>query len=214
MNQKRLSQVASIGAGGQTQPVRFRVALRDLARCAAVTAVMLARRQIRLPRDRVGTRLEFADGTSSWVYRETLADRPIQDPCVLVVEFRLRGVRGRLPHWIFRRESILNTPLFVGFCGFISKLWLAHDQHQVYRGLYEWDGPDRADRYVRALWWVLALVSAPGSIHHKVLPGLLRDQVLADPSVLDRAAAAPRPVASAAGPSGARSDWWRPVEVR
>ena len=39
--------------------------------------------------------------------------------------------------------------------------------------------------YVRALWWVLALVSVPGSIHYVVLPGLRRDDVLADPSLVD-----------------------------
>jgi hypothetical protein len=40
-------------------------------------------------------RLHFADGTSARVYRETIAERgPSVDPCVLVVEFRLRFVRG------------------------------------------------------------------------------------------------------------------------
>jgi hypothetical protein len=42
-------------------------------------------------------------------------------PRVLVVEFRLRAVRGR-GHAVFRRESLLNTPLFAGFPGFCSKL--------------------------------------------------------------------------------------------
>jgi hypothetical protein len=42
-----------------------------------------------------GTQLRFADGTSARVYRETVADRGATlDPCVLVVEFRLRAVRG------------------------------------------------------------------------------------------------------------------------
>ncbi len=52
---------------------------------------------------------------------------------------------------LFRLESVLNTPLFAGFPGFVSKLWLAHDQRGVYRGLYEWDGAERATAYVRAL---------------------------------------------------------------
>jgi hypothetical protein len=44
---------------------------------------------------------------------------------------------------------------------------------------------------------VLELVSVPGSIHYRVLPGLRRDAVLDDPSVLRRyAPAADRP-------------WWR-----
>jgi hypothetical protein len=148
----------------------------------------------------VGRQLRFADGTSARVYRETVVRRgATEDPCVLVVEFRLRTVRGRA-HAAFRLESLLNTPLFVGFPGFVSKLWLANDERGRYRGLYEWDGPQRADHYARALWRVLALVSVPGSIHYMVLPGLRRDELLARPQVL-------------AGPAADGAAWWRPVEV-
>jgi hypothetical protein len=172
-------------------------ALKHLAGCVASTARLLARRRIHLPRENVGRRLRFADGTSSRVYRETVVDRgPTADPCVLVVEFRLRAVRGR-GHAAFRWESLLNTPLFVGFPGFVSKLWMAHDENGTYRGVYEWDGPEAADTYARALWWVLALVSRRDSIHHRVVPGLDRARLLADPSVLD-----------AMAPVGAE-DWWR-----
>jgi hypothetical protein len=59
----------------------------------------------------------------------------------------------------------LNTPLFVGFPGFVSKLWLAHDEKSLYRGVYQWNDGRQADRYVRALWWVLAAVSVRSSIH-------------------------------------------------
>ena len=83
-------------------------------------------------------------------------------------------------------ESLLNTPLFVGFPGFVSKLWLAHDENGAYRGFYQWNGAQLADAYVRALWWVLALVSVRSSIHYVVLPGLRRDDVLADPTILER----------------------------
>ena len=62
------------------------------------------------------------------------------EPVVLVVAFRLRWVRGR-GHALFRAESLLNTPLFVGFPGFVSKLWVAHDEGHVYRGVYQWNGP-------------------------------------------------------------------------
>lgn len=67
----------------------------------------------------------------------------------------------------------------------MSKLGLAHDENGVYRGFYQWNGSQLADAYVRALWWVLALVSVRGSIHYVVLPGLHRDDVLADLTVLD-----------------------------
>jgi hypothetical protein len=180
-------------------PLPVRSAAAAVLRCAAVTARLLARRQIHLPAQHVGLRLGFADGTSARVYRETVVDRgPVADPCVLVVEFRLRAVRG-WGHAVFRWESILNTPLFVGFPGFVSKLWLAHDEHGVYRGVYEWDGPELAEAYARALWRVLALVSAPGSIHYMVLPGLRRDDLLQRMPVVAPAALTGPP------------DWWRAV---
>jgi hypothetical protein len=144
-------------------------------------------------------RLQFADGTSAPVYRETVVDSgPPTNPCALVVGFRLRIVRG-WGHTLFRWESLLNTPLFVGFPGFVSKLWLAHDQHGRYRGIYEWDGPGRAEHYARSLWQVLALGCVPDSIHYVVLPELRRDDLLRAPHPAD---------AAAPGVAGA---WWRPV---
>jgi hypothetical protein len=177
-------------------PLAYPAALRALTGCAAVTALLLWQRRMHLPRQRVGTELRFADGTAARIFRETMVDRKvIQDPCVLVVAFRLRAVRGR-GHALFRRESLLNTVLFVGFPGFVSKLWLANDERGRYRGLYEWDGPGLAENYARALWRVLALVSEPGSIHYVVLPGLRRDAWLERPQEMPGAA----PDAAA---------WWR-----
>ena len=165
-------------------PLPGPAALRALTRCFANTARLLWQGRLHLPAQRVGTVVRFADGTSARVFRETVAERgPTRDPCVLVVEFRLRAVRG-WGHAAFRRESLLNTPLFAGFPGFVSKLWLAHDERDRYRGLYEWDDPLLAEGYARALWRVLALVSVPGSIHYAVLPGLRRDEVLERPDLM------------------------------
>jgi hypothetical protein len=182
-------------------PLAYRAALTAEASCAASTLWLLWRRRMHLPRTHVGMRLRFADGASARVYRETVVDRDAtRDPCVLVVEFRLRAVRG-WGHAVFRWESLLNTPLFAGFPGFVSKLWLAADERGRYRGLYEWDGPGRAEAYARALWRVLALVSAPGSIHYVVLPGLRRDELLSRPEVLASVTAADT------------AEWWRLAEV-
>jgi hypothetical protein len=185
----------------EQEPLAVGTSSRAVVRCVARTAALLARRRIHTPTEHVGLRLSFADGTSSWVYRETVVDRPATaDACALVVEFRLHAVRG-WGHTAFRPLSLLNTPLFVGFPGFVSKLWLAHDQNGVYRGLYEWDGPVLAEAYARALWRVLALVSARGTIHYKVRPGLRRDALLREPTL-----------ANLSG-RGAGSDWWRLVNV-
>jgi len=177
-------------------PLGYQAALRALAGCAASTVRLLWHRRVHLPNGRVGMRLRFADGTSARVYRETVVDRgATQDPCTLVVTFRLRAVRGR-GHAVFRWESLFNTPLFVGFPGFVSKLWLADDERGRYRGLYEWDGPRLAENYGRALWRVLALVSEAGSIRYAIVPGQRRDVLLGRPQVL----------ADAAGDAAA---WWR-----
>lgn len=178
-------------------PLPRATAWRGVARCFARSVLMLARREVHLPRECVGKLVRFADGTTGRVYCETRTDRDPAEPCFLAVSFRLRGVRGRA-HALFRAESILNTPLFVGFPGFVSKLWVAHDGTGRYRGLYDWDGAAGAERYARSLWRVLELVSVPGSIDFAVFPGLRRDEVLADPEVL--------------GDEGNdERSWWRPV---
>jgi hypothetical protein len=171
----------------RSQRLAFRPAMAALGRCMVTTARLLARRVVHLPKGNVGRRLSFADGSTAVVYRETTVDRDeAADPCVLVVSFRLRWVPGwGWGHRLFRWESILNTALFVGFPGFVSKLWLTHDRNGVYRGLYEWDGPASAETYVRALWWALIVVSDKESIRHQVVPGIRRDAVLAGADEVD-----------------------------
>lgn len=157
--------------------------------------------RVHLCREQVGTRISFADGTTARVYRETVVEAgPTREPCVLLVAYRLRFVRG-WGHALFRWESLLNTPLFVGFPGLRTKLWLAHDPGGVYRGFYEWDSPYLAEQYARSLWRVLALVCVPRSIHYVVLPGLRRSDILDDPGRW--------------GPTDPidADVWWRPVRI-
>ena len=184
---------------GSRSPVSPLAASLEVAGCAVQTVWLLLRHRIRQPTARRGRTISFADGTSATVYRETVVDRgPTRDPAFLAVSFQLRVVRRDWAHALFRTESLLNTVLFAGFPGLVSKLWLRHDQTGVYRGLYEWDDPNLALRYVHALWWVLALVSRPGSIHYAVLPGLGRDQVLSDPRLVS-------------GQLDAECAWWLPL---
>jgi hypothetical protein len=120
------------------------------------------------------------------VYRETIAEGPpTATPTTLVVSFRLRRVRSGWLHALFRFESELNTVLFAGFPGFVSKLWFANDERGVYRGLYDWRDPASAEAYIRALWWALLVVSERDSIHYAVLPGIQRDELLRDPTLAD-----------------------------
>jgi hypothetical protein len=171
--------------GSAVRPLPARRAARALLRCVAASGRMLARHDIRQPVERVGSVLTFSDGSHGRIYRETMAEgQAVDRPALLVVGFRLRWVRG-WGHSLFRAESLLNTPLFIGFPGFVSKLWLAADETGLYRGVYQWNGADLADSYVRALWWVLALVSERESIRYAIVPGLLRDELLANPTLLD-----------------------------
>ncbi len=172
------------------------VALGRIARCAATTALLIARGRLHEPHGNVGRRIAFADGTSAPVYRETVVDRPpLGQPVVLVVEFRMRFLNGRRGQAYFRFVSLLNTPLFAGFPGFATKLWMAADEEGKYRGLYEWDDAALAEDYVRALWWPLAVVSRLDSIRYHVLPGRRGGDVLdvgRESVALD-------------------GEWWRPV---
>ena len=174
-------------------------AARGFARCLSVTVGLLLLRRIHLPTVNRGLRVVFADTTSACVFRETVVDRPAAlAPCVLMVKFRLRAVHGR-GHALFRRESLLNTVLFAGFPGLVSKLWLAHDQRGAYRGLYEWDGPAAAETYALTLWRVLALVSVPGSIDYRVLPRIHRADLFETIHPDD--------------PHATGAEWWRVTRV-
>jgi hypothetical protein len=165
-------------------PLPGGVAWRNVLACASRTVGLLLRRQTHLRREVVGRRLRFADGTSGEVFRETTADVvESEDPCLLFVTFRLRLLRGRW-HKLFLWECILNTPLFVGFPGFTSKLWINIDERDRYRGIYEWSDSASAESYARSLWRVLDLVCTRGSIDYAVVPGLRRAEVLDDLTLL------------------------------
>lgn len=166
-----------------------------------MATLLMARRKVHLPHRQVGLHLHFADGTVGRVYRETSRDGVCAtEPCYLAVAFRLKVIRG-LGHRLFEVESMLHVPLFVGFPGFVSKLWLAADEHGVYRGLYDWDRPVLAGNYARALWRVLAMVSVPGTIRYVVLPGIHRDDMLTDAAIMRQLA------------TGQSRAWWLVTET-
>ena len=166
---------------------------------AVAVGGLLARRRLSWPRARVGDRLRFEDGTTSRVFRETVLEAPTPEPALLVVQFRLRLLgRARLPHRLFRAESIANTPLFAGFAGFRSKLWLCDAETGTYRGIYEWDGAGRATTYAETLSVLLRLVSEPGTVRYRVVARTRRDGYLAHPASVTGALA-----------SDPADSWWR-----
>ncbi len=176
-----------------TRPSVLSALIRSFLRTVALTATG----SLAMPRTRVGEAIRFGDGSTSVVFRETATpDLPSTDPAVLVVEFQLSLIRQwRWAHAIFRLTSVVNTPLFAGFPGFRSKLWLSDDTRAVYRGFYQWDGPGAAVSYAETLLRVLSLVCVRGSPRFHVVPGARRDEALAG---------------SIAGDLS-DPEWWRPL---
>jgi hypothetical protein len=72
-------------------------------------------------------------------------------------------------------------PVVRGFPG-VRFETVTDDEHGFYRGLYEWNGPARAGHCARCLWRVLALVSVPGPIGYRVVPGIRPADALSDAS--------------------------------
>ncbi len=183
------------GVHGRTAPSRPEVC-RRFAGSAVQVVGLLARHRLTWPRVHVGERLRFEDGTTSRVFRETALEAPVREPALLVVRFRLRALgRARLPHRLFRAESIANTPRFAGFPGFRSKLWLCDEATGTYRGIYEWDGADRATAHAETLSMLLRPFCVHGSVTYQVVAGTRRDEYLAHPESVPR--------------SGATDSWWQ-----
>jgi hypothetical protein len=172
------------------------------ARSAVATFRLLAAGRLASPRPYLNRRLCFADGTTSFVFRETaIRDPDPQDPAVLIVQFRLRAFgHRRFLHALFRRECILHTPLFAGFPGFQTKLWLSNTATGTYRGLHEWDGPQRAADYADHLVRLLIPLSTHDSVHYHLIPGIRRQDLFAAPGL------------AVAGQQPAADNWWRLAE--
>jgi hypothetical protein len=174
-------------------------AVADFARSVAAWGSLVTSRRLTSPKDNLGARLRFADGSWSFVFRETaVAEAGTSDPTLLVIQFRLAAVgSNRLLHAAFRRECALHTPLFAGFPGFRSKLWLDDVETGLYRGVYQWQGGDLARHYAARMVALLAPFSNAGTARYRVVEGLWRDEFLLRPEV---------------APTHAEGDWWRPAE--
>ena len=132
------------------------------------------------PKDWVGVRLNFQDGTSPFVFRETVRrNASTDDPAVIVIQVRL-GFLGSNPslHAAFRRECILHTPLFAGFPGFRSKLWADDVRTGVYSGIYEWQRADLASHYAERMVGLLSPFSNAGTARYHVIERRRRDDFL------------------------------------
>lgn len=170
-------------------------------RCILGTLGLILNGVLAMPRQNVDAWVRFGDGSRSRVYRETaMRERTGDDLVLIAVRFRLRLLRrSRFGHWLFRRESLLNTILFAAHTGFHSKLWLTDLETGFYRGIYEWQGRGAAQEYAETLRVVL---------HPWVLNGSFDYRIIEDTSRADYLEGSP-------GSDPVRGDqgWWRPVSA-
>ena len=140
---------------------------RSAAHCLARVGQLLARRQLHLQRDRLGTVVEVDDGRCFTIFRESSSSEPCTgEPMRLAIWFHLRWMpRGaRVRAFLFERESILNTLLYAGFEGYRTKLWTVDRDSYDYAGFYTWRGRADAERYARYAVRMLRPISVPGSV--------------------------------------------------
>jgi hypothetical protein len=154
-----------------TSHISARVGIARVIRSIIVCTLFLMRGRLHQPSRYVGGALWFANGTRARIFRETVVDRQRPTaPAVLVVEFRLRVAHERT-HLLLQRLSVLATPLFAGFPGFVSKLWLTDDESGVYREIYEFDGAAHAESYAETLRWIIRRVVVAGTFEGHVVGG-------------------------------------------
>jgi|SRR5579884_3326947 len=124
-------------------------AARPIVRCALATTALLVTRRLHQPTENKGRVIRFGDGTAAAVYRETRIEHHASQPVLLVVGFRLRWVERRWSHSVSRAPSVLNTVLFAGFPGLLSKLSLRADEVGRYRAPGGGGGGHRGEEHTQ-----------------------------------------------------------------
>ena len=153
--------------------------LLTAARSAVRFVVLVARRRVLMPRDRLGRMIAVVADRRFEPFRETALAGPAPAPeaAVLWVRFHLRGPgTRRWAHWLFQRVCIVTTPFWVGVPGFRVKLWMVDRTTGDYGGLYEWDSAEQAADYAASLAPLLRALSVPRSVEYTIVPrtGLAR----------------------------------------
>jgi hypothetical protein len=153
--------------------------LRGAAGSALRTLRLLTRGRLHVDRAQVGRRVETEQGAFT-VFRATSCDGTVPGTVTLFVWFHLRGIAAgaRWRRAAFERLSILNTPLFAGFAGYLVKLWMVDPASADYAGLYSWTTRADAERYGQYITSLLAPLSTPGSVGFSVSDQPLDLQVI------------------------------------
>jgi len=155
--------------------------MRQAARCFVCTVALLFQRRLHIGHRRVRHDVVLDDGRRYVVFRETSCDTPTSTrPVTLVVWFRLRAIPpgARLRRRIFERACIVNTLLFAGVPGYVTKLWMVNPPTSDYAGLYSWRSASEAESYGRYITSILRPLSARGSIGFNVVADRTLDEYL------------------------------------
>jgi len=152
----------------KTRPSTFKLAVLSSLQFIR----LLTWRTIHLHRDRLGREYNIHHGgkTNYSVFRETESRDGTPDLlAVLVVGFRLRFIGSNpLFHWMFQRICIISTPIWSGFHGLRTKLWMVDPESKNYLGIYEWAGDQNALAYAEWLTQILRPLSTRGSVWYEV----------------------------------------------
>jgi hypothetical protein len=121
--------------------------LQDLPPVLLVRAILLRLRgSVHFPRDRVGE-LVAGDVEDYRVFRQMTVDVTAEEStppgAILDVRFRFE----RFSPMMNRQLSRLPMPFIAVQPGFRSKTWMIGDRSGTFRGVYEWDTTEDAERY-------------------------------------------------------------------
>ena len=112
---------------------------------ARATSLRLSGR-VHFLRDCIGT-VEHCEGEDFEIFRKVLLDpaedQPKRPGALFVVRFNFARFGAKTN----RLLSMLPIPFIVAQPGFRSKTWMIGQRTDAFRGLYEWDSIDDAERY-------------------------------------------------------------------
>ena len=126
---------------------------------------------IHIKKNRLGSVYQVRDNEVFTVFRETVSDANyLENEVTLVVGFRLKLIKkNAFFHFLFQRVCILNTPIWVGFKGFKTKLWMVDAISKNYLGIYRYQGRENAEGYAEYITSILRPFSTKGSIWFEII---------------------------------------------
>ncbi len=127
--------------------------------------------ELRQPQDFVGRTFTNPDGQRFVIFKQTIltpAGRPDEPAeAIFRVRFRVERLYKNWAGWLMA----LKSPMFVGFPGFRSKLWMVDEAACDYQGVYEWTSLADARAYATSESMALMKqLAIPGGVSYEIYP--------------------------------------------